>query len=75
MEFLKTGRTGLPGWGLVCVLWSGTNLLWAEPVVTEQETASFLQQHWLRPLAHQGAVPENYSELEASLEPEASNSE
>lgn len=31
----------------------------------------FLQQHWQRPLALQGLPPEQFSELEASLEPQS----
>jgi len=34
----------------------------------------FLQQHWQRPLPPQGAPPATYSELEASLDPDACGS-
>ncbi|MEH6579168.1 MAG: ammonia-forming cytochrome c nitrite reductase subunit c552 [Amphritea sp.] len=60
-------------WGVICVLFAGGNAVWMAQVAiaSEQDSESFLRQHWQWPLAPQGSAPESYSELEASLAPEA----
>lgn len=40
-------------------------------VDTTASAASFLSNHWQRPLQHQGETPDTFSELEASLDPRA----
>ncbi|MEH6814438.1 MAG: ammonia-forming cytochrome c nitrite reductase subunit c552 [Motiliproteus sp.] len=39
-----------------------------------QTTDQFLDQHWQRPLPHQGTAPTEFSDLEASLSPQACGS-
>lgn len=45
-------------------------LVWPLWVSADLDVASFLEQHWQRPIAHQEPVPEHFSEQEASLQPE-----
>ncbi len=40
----------------------------------DEETVAFIEQHWQRPLAPQGAAPDHFSALEASLDPDACGS-
>jgi len=45
--------------------------LWPGSAVGEDEVTAFLKQHWQRPLVPQGDQPDGYSDIEASLSPEA----
>ncbi|WP_432471689.1 ammonia-forming cytochrome c nitrite reductase subunit c552 [Amphritea sp. HPY] len=68
----ETGLRKSSGWGLGYLLISTlAGCLWASPVLAENQVADFLQQHWQRPLLPQGDRPEGYSDVEASLSPEA----
>lgn len=65
---LTSGRRGRwsPATALVVLV-----LLLASSITAADEIAAFLERHWSRPLPPQGAPPANWTELEASLAPEA----
>lgn len=72
MVLAETGQRkfsgGTLGYLLLSVL---ASCLWASSVLAQNEVADFLQQHWQRPLLPQGDLPDSYSDVEASLSPEA----
>lgn len=64
--------TGWRAWWLSMGI--GLIVLSTAPVRAVASTEAFLQQHWQRPLAAQGAVPDGYTAQEAALEPSACGS-
>lgn len=59
------------GWTRFVAALAAGGVLFACSGDRPDDTEAFLEQHWNEPLAPQGAPPEHFSALEASLHPEA----